>query len=197
MPERPSQNPEHLIATQSQINDPPQPNPELDNSNEKFDDDKAPEGWLTPRSLQRLGIVSEYIAKRESEKYKAEHPEWIKLYKTPRGQGPFEHYSPELIEEIRKSLNQYEYAPDNWLTIRSLCHLLGRSRDLVEREIEKYKAEHPEWVKKYKNSDNRVLEHISPELIEIIRSELTPESVPHMDGKLLGSWNIKQKVILF
>lgn len=62
----------------------------------------APEGWRTANEiLVQTGVKNFYGIKKAAEKYRAEHPEWFKMYKPPRGNAA-EYYSPELAQLLIK-----------------------------------------------------------------------------------------------
>ncbi len=63
------------------------------------------EGWENSRSLSSEEIkASTYTINDSAEKYRAEHPEWFEMQKN-YGKVT-EHYSPELIEQLKKDLNK-------------------------------------------------------------------------------------------
>jgi len=67
----------------------------------------TPENWKTRgRLVKELGLYDEIIVKA-AETFREDHPGWFKYYLIKKGR-PHEHYSPELVEEIKKQLKDYK-----------------------------------------------------------------------------------------
>jgi AraC-like DNA-binding protein len=135
---------------------------------------EAPEGWKTKKSLTaELGSNHDKI-KGIVNKYRETSPEYFKDFKS--SVGPIrEHYSPELIELIKKELEQFAAipeAPDGWETLTSLSQGLGHSKNKILNIVSKYRESNPEYFKEYKDKIGRIPEHYSPELITVIKKEL-------------------------
>ena len=82
----------------------------------------APENWqVNSRVSDDLG-VSESTVKAIADRYVGTNPEWFRTYKGKSGS--FTYYSPELIDIIRKEVNEsigaYPKAPADWVYAKGL-----------------------------------------------------------------------------
>ena len=95
---------------------------------ESQDMEPAPEGWMTKEGLStELGRKWDTIRKI-AETFRNDHPEWFKKYSVGKG-GSFEHYSPELVAEIRSSLRDTKKEFD------SLVEQINSSETLQSKEF--------------------------------------------------------------
>lgn len=126
--------------------------------------DEAPDGWFTAAALaEKVGRTGITVSK-EAEAYRAEHPEWFKKYLNKRGR-LFEYFAPELVAIMETRFTEYERAPEGWVTMNFLVEKLGYSYGVVQQQVEKYREEHPEWLRIYLTAENSKIEHVSPELV--------------------------------
>lgn len=133
---------------------------------------EAPEGWLSIKGLAKFLKIHKTTTARIAEEYRAEHPEWFKLYLN-KIKRPTEHYSPELVKALQEQLlKRAEEAPQGWMTNGGLTVLLDISNEPITKIAEEYREEHPEWFKIYLNKIKRPNEHYSPELVKIIMEAL-------------------------
>ncbi len=121
----------------------------------------APEGWMVVINISKEISRGEKMVKKTAEKYREAHPEWFKYYLIEDGRS-YEHYSPELIVEIKKQLEKREPAPEGWMVIRNIVKEIGRGEEIVKKTAEKYREKHPEWFKDYLIEGGRLYEHYSP-----------------------------------
>ncbi|MBN2096222.1 hypothetical protein JW752_02365, partial [Candidatus Peregrinibacteria bacterium] len=137
----------------------------------------APEGWMTNSALAREIGVTHRVVKRMAKEYREEHPEWFVRYRfgTGRGRGSYEHFSPELCDIIRARINEYEIAPEGWMTNSALVNELEVSDTLTKKIANKYHETNPEWSARYRLRTGKSYEafvHYSPELCDIIRARI-------------------------
>lgn len=138
----------------------------------------APDGWITCGGLSNELKIEYKVIKKIDKKYRISNPEWFKRYLDSRGR-LFEHYSPELVEEIKKVIDSRERAPEGWITETSLYGSnLGIGRKTLINLVDKYKNTNPEWAGEYLSKRGRLLEHYSPELVEKIKEELVNREMP-------------------
>ncbi|MDD5396538.1 MAG: hypothetical protein PHW24_00570 [Candidatus Moranbacteria bacterium] len=139
--------------------------------------EKAPDGWLTINGLSNKTGVSIKILDNFLRKYKESNPDEFKIYRHSTKNIPWEHISPELVDIIQRLLNErVDVAPEGWKTASSLStksenNIVNASDNTIRVSAAKYKIEHPEWFKIYRDKIGREREHYSPELIEKLVEE--------------------------
>lgn len=137
----------------------------------------APPDWLTLSRLAKNIKRSLPKVREIAEELRNEYPEWFQLFRDQSSKN-IEHIHPELILEIKKRMNNIEFAPDGWETAGGLGKKLGKNNaDPIRRRAEKHREEHPEWFKQYTirkqgNVPGENREHLSPKLVEQIKKEL-------------------------
>ena len=119
--------------------------------------------------------IQEFIKKNN---YKESNPKWFKKYKTEE-KHIAEYLSPELVEIIEENLS-IETAPENWMAIKKLAEEIGYADTTISNFIKEnnYKESNPKWFKMYKTKEKQNAEHLSLELVEIIRENLSIETAP-------------------
>lgn len=137
---------------------------------------EAPEGWKSLQSLVKSTGKAIHTIQRRGEIYKKEHPDWIKIYSGYHGQQS-EFYSPELVGVILKSFEVTPEVPEGWVSRHALSKTLHVSQKAIEEEAIKYLVKHPEWLKTYFGKAGLV-EHYSPELVNIISGQFSKLSIP-------------------
>jgi hypothetical protein len=136
------------------------------------------DGWVANKSLADMFGVNEQTTKKEAEKFRNTYPQWFKFFRNNHNQ-IFEYYSPELIKEVEKKLKKYDRVPEGWVTNREISIHIGVSETVAKRIAQAYKETKPGWFRLFKNTQNRVFEHYSPELVEKIEEEIGRyEAVP-------------------
>jgi len=133
--------------------------------------EKAPEGWITNKSLAKEMYCDSSKVEGMAETYKVEHSDWFRLYLGETG-GLFVHYSPELAAIIKEEVGRQEKAPEGWITNNSLAKEMHCGETKTKGIAQKYKNEHPDWFGNYLGVSNRITEHYSPELVAIIKEEV-------------------------
>lgn len=87
-----------------------------------------------------------------------------------------------------------EHAPEGWVTMPTLVNLSGgTSYYSINKIINPYRKTNPDWFKIYLANSGQTIEHISPELLEIITKDLenlasrvfAPEGWRTMNGFML------------
>jgi hypothetical protein len=130
----------------------------------------APEGWKTVNGISSEKDLSIYSINRVIDEYRESNPEYFKEFKSKTG-AMREHLSPELISILIEKSKEVVSAPEGWQTMTSLAKELDVDRDKLLPLINKYRQHNPDYYKAYKAS-NQTTEHLSPELILLIRKEI-------------------------
>ncbi len=136
-----------------------------------FETNKVPKDWVKLIDLVSLLKVEDYVIRHIAEKYKKEHPEWLKLFRTEEGRF-LEYLHPDLIAIIRSELEGRERAPEGWMNAFALSKTGIGSRDTIDSIAARYRDDHPEWFKFFYPETGSATEYLHPDLIAIIRSEL-------------------------
>ena len=111
------------------------------------------------------------ILKKFFEQYRASNPEWFKQYKV--GSSTIaEHFSPELIQFLKESLEKQVAAPEGWMSANKLATKIGTKHENIKKMAEEFRSAHTEWFKNYRAGNNYV-EHYSPELSQILREKFS------------------------
>ncbi|MEO8065827.1 MAG: hypothetical protein ABI643_03160 [Candidatus Doudnabacteria bacterium] len=134
--------------------------------------EKAPEGWMTGNGLSQELMVSRILTEKLAEKYKPTHPEWFADYQDKMNRIN-QHLHPDLVQRIRNEVIGMEKAPEGWMTKSGIADQLGVSNELVETIVYKFHATNPEWFADYRDKINLVREYLHPDLVQIIRNEIT------------------------
>lgn len=131
--------------------------------------ESLPERWVVTWSLANsLNIASETV-KKEVEEYRSLHPGWLKVYRK-KGGAITEYISPELAKIISEK-HEIQSAPEGWMTAHTTADAINVTFSAVKNEAEKFRTKNPEWFKIFRNMQNRVKEHYSPELVKVIRDK--------------------------
>jgi len=170
--------------------------------NELVNVDIAPADWKTAGRIDKELHISYGTIKDIEKKLLEANPalgEWVGRYKkSPKGK-PLVHYSPELIELIRKEYEKISRAPDGWLTLRAAEKKLQEDFNKISHGTIKRIAEElvkgaygansefdsTEWVGTYRSRGHKI-SHYSPELIELIRKEYEKFPRAPADWKTAG-----------
>ncbi len=150
---------------------------EIEREKIKHKYDIAPRGWLTNNKLSdRLGVSRQKI-KIVAKKFIVVHPEWARGYVSKRGQADI-HYSPELVDLIKRDLLKHEKAPEGWATRGELAKKWHRADRTIEKWTKPFKKSHPQWFKVFVGKNiPRSNMHYSPELIDKISKNLSDYEV--------------------
>lgn len=109
---------------------------------------------------------------RKIAKYRETNPEWFKIY-LGSGNKQREHYSPELIQKIKEGRVGLTGAPEGWYANLALSKVLQKDRKKVQKIADTYRDEHSEWFRIFINNNNGESEYYSPELVEILKNQLS------------------------
>jgi hypothetical protein len=139
--------------------------------------EEAPEDWVTTNFLAETLNSYSITVKNYAEKYKKEHPEWFKIYKSKMGQ-PREFYSPELVKLITGKIDKYRSIPENWISSRALSGEIGVSIATLRKGSEVYKQAHPEWFQLSKNLSGERAMYYHPELIKELKDKFKDNIPP-------------------
>ncbi len=135
-----------------------------------------PLDWKTIKSFAVSRNSAVKTIEKLVESYRETNPEWFKNYRT--NNGVHEHISPELISVIENYFSK-QSPLKGWEVLQSLIVSTGRSNKFIEKLILPYRETHPEWFKEFRSEDGNLRKYYSPELISIIKNELSnTEFVP-------------------
>lgn len=135
----------------------------------------APDGWVPINSLvDSLGVDYNTLAKI-ADTYNESNPEYFFNYKTKTG-SIAKHYSPELVKILTDINSKHGKAPEGWKTTGKISEEFDFHHRRVKKIVDPYRTSNPEYFQKFKETMGRTLEHYSPELIEIIKEELSKEN---------------------
>ncbi|HRH31919.1 MAG TPA: SNF2-related protein [bacterium] len=155
---------------------------------------EAPSGWLTKTAIANVLKTSAYTVAGIARKYRSAHPDWFVSY-ADTTKKTAEHYHPDLIEHIRKELAERSpEAPEGWMTINAVCLLFDVSPELIGRLVNKHRESQPTWYQFYRSTGGDK-EYLHPDLIEIIRKELS-ERLPEAPEGWLTKSGIAKKLRL-
>lgn len=134
--------------------------------------ESAPEGWLTNRALAAELEVDFGTVQKVAGEYAISNPDWFVNYLNKINR-PNIHYSPELVQIIRKKLSTKEAAPVGWISRRDLRTVLGCSdRTILAAAIE-VAVNFPDGQKECTDGKNKILStYYSPEFVEKIKQKL-------------------------
>jgi hypothetical protein len=132
---------------------------------------EPPAGWVIAKKLALEFSRGTPSIQRIADQFREGHPEWFKEYLSSNNQ-MIEHYSPELILEIKKILETQEKPPAGWLVRKNLSDELNQHLRKIDAIANKYRTSHPEWFHEYLDKREHMREHFSPELVEKIKEEL-------------------------
>jgi len=156
----------------------------------------SPEGWKVASDLIDLSraVRSERVRKLV-EPYRAEHPEWFKVYANKKRMIE-EHYHPDLVAiisrkiaekptrppsprviETRNFISSEKKPPSEWMNYQSLANELDVDRSVVVRMLEERVRIHPEWERPYLGPGG-VVKYVHPELVAYIRKEIAERKLP-------------------
>lgn len=96
--------------------------------------------------------------------------------------------NPDIPAGPKELPDSYEHAPEGWLTNRTLAGIVSMDKGLLRKMVDAYRASHKEWFKKYKNKKHIVKEHYHPDLVSIIKREVSSrEKAPEGWKTLYGA----------
>ncbi len=146
----------------------------LENENSEFEPvpepGDAPEGWMTATAFANELERSPTTIQKKISALREEQPDWFCPYKH-KGRIR-EHLSPEATGYIAERLGQAQKAPEGYLTTWGVAQELDVSFHAVAKLAEALREEHPEWFGEMRDSINRKREHLHPEAVSHIASEL-------------------------
>ncbi len=131
---------------------------------------EVPPGWMNAHQICKKFNLNYFTLKNFIEKYKVEDPDCFKICKS--GSQITEYYDLNFINEVKDNLfNETLPAPDGWSTSRALGLIVGSGYSSMEKFTKEYREKYPEWFKEYKTKQGLILEHLSPEMVDIIKKE--------------------------
>ncbi len=131
----------------------------------------APEGWMTNGGLRDQLDTSYPSIKIIADQYRTSNPEYFKYFKA-KGGPVHEHYSPELVTKIISELQKIEKVIPGWKTVGALSKELKTGQLKVSAISELHRKKHPEYFRNFKSDSGPIYEYFSPQLIDLIVSEL-------------------------
>jgi SNF2 family DNA or RNA helicase/ubiquinone/menaquinone biosynthesis C-methylase UbiE len=129
-------------------------------------------GWETVGKLSKRLHRSDYHIEDIAKPFRESHPQWFKKLRT--NSGVYEHYAPELVEFITKSIENQK-VPQGWLTNMVTAREIGVSNAKVREIANRYRANNPHWFKIYLSDRGHEDEHYAPELVDIIKYDVEKE----------------------
>src|SRR3989344_3880646 len=137
----------------------------------------AAEGWIARNKIatelgttnQAINKIVEELGLSDAFKKKCTGLRGVQWY-----------YSPAAVSQIRDILERVPRPPDGWETVGGIKAHLKVGDKTVADIAEEYREAHPEWFKQYK-AQGGVTEHLSPELIFLIRNRI-------LEGRVPESW---------
>ncbi|TAN33388.1 hypothetical protein EPN28_02460, partial [Patescibacteria group bacterium] len=158
----------------------------------------APDDWKTNNGLAEILDISNSSIKLLAAPHRHSHPEWFQMYLEKSSKSAREHFHPDLINLIKRNIEERELAPEGWMTNREVAKEMNTGCKTIADMADHYRSSHPEWFKIYLDKAHKPNEHFHPDLINLIkrnieeRGELAPEGWMTNGGVavLLGvSWN--------
>lgn len=134
---------------------------------------EAPDGWLTPTAISRELNVDFGTITNISDPHHESNPEWFTKFKS--GTQFTEHYAPELIEIIRKTLlarDAVALAPEGAITLRSLAIEHSMSYTVLLNMARLHENRDHGSLTKNRSKKNRVGLYVSAELATILTEEI-------------------------
>ncbi|MFC1615997.1 hypothetical protein ACFL21_02560 [Patescibacteria group bacterium] len=140
----------------------------------------APEGWMMVTVLHNnYSQISSKTIYRVAAEYHEEHPESIKEFWHDEYNRLERYMSPELVKYIIDTYADIPLAPEGWENTASLAINISRTNATVDRCVNEYIAEHPEWFKIFKHPESGLyLQYYSPELVDIVVNALSFKNPP-------------------
>ncbi len=126
----------------------------------------APEGWMTVRGIiKHIKKEAEWINRQITEILQI-HPEFAPMFYLDKVNKPAEHYPPELLPLLLERANEYEPAPEGWMTAYSIAEYIGRNRKLLEQRLSEISQQNPNLRPKiYLNIIGRPFNHYPPDIL--------------------------------
>lgn len=132
--------------------------------------EKAPEGWKTYVMISIELNNHSKILEEKLRQYGELNPEWTGQYYSRAGKIS-EFYAPQLVNIVRKELEQTKEAPEDWKTLNRLAKDLNSSEKSIIKIAEPFKITNPEYFEIFRAKRGGVFEHFAPQLVEIIREK--------------------------
>ncbi len=129
----------------------------------------APKGWATEGRLVKNLKVNGYTIRKIIQEFGHDIGE-VREYKDVGGV-MHKHYSPKSVALITEKATAAQYPPEDWVRVGILSQLFNVSNDTILKITEKY-ANNKNLLKEYRNKDGRLSRHYSPDIVNIIATEL-------------------------
>ncbi len=160
--------------------------------------EEAPVGWKTNGFVANVLDYAHSTISKIADKYRVSNPEWFRKYKIKAGRVE-EHYAPDLVTEIRQELASREFAPEGWVTNKSLSNELDVDKGTVRNSANRYRADHPDMFRVFKNKLGQITEHYSPELALMVKRDIsTRENRPEgwmTNGELFNELDVDETTV--
>jgi superfamily II DNA or RNA helicase len=146
--------------------------PDLQNKIEEMFGEHArpPEGWMTAHVVggDQLNLV-----KKIAERYRKDHPEWFKLFRTIY-KGYIEHYHPELVKLILDFLPKKSERQPGWLSLTEVMELTKKTKSVILRILSDLRDEYRVQILPLTRI-GLPTEQYHPDLVEKIKTKLAEE----------------------
>lgn len=134
-----------------------------------------PEGWQNIETLMKEIGISKATLRKSAQAKRERHPEWFRTHEDSIGKREM-YYHPDLIAMLKKEFKDNNPSPPGWLTLTPIMEGVGTDFRTINKLLDVWKTEHPEWVKNYRDSKGETKEHYSPEFVAFIKEKYTPTS---------------------
>lgn len=136
--------------------------------------ESAPSGWATIGGMATQTGAHWNTIGLLADGYKKLHPEWFKEYFDPASNKTTLFLSPDLVLIIKAEMSRRKEstAPDGWMSRSGLSKLLHVTHDTVHQLVESQRDQHPEWLQDYFDEAGKLVEFLSPELIEFVKKSI-------------------------
>ncbi len=150
-----------------------------------------PANWMLHSDLANEARMGYGHLRTIVEPYRLTNPDWFRTARSVKGKD-VECYSPELIQVVKDRSAAYEDAPPGWMFKRKLEEVLDISYNLIRRISDPYRISNPGWFNIYRTPDGKIVEHLSPELVEKIKNEV--QALPRASEKWMTNGALSEEL---
>ena len=156
-------------------------------TSEKSEYSRPPEGWMNPKEIcRKINRASSWLPPALASITVTAEQTGTYLNKTNQ---PSVYYSPEIIEQLQKLIEQYDQPPNSWLHQRDISKLLGRSQRWVKSMLASLDLqENQSGV--FLNPANRPSDYYSSSVVEQLQKLAEKHEQP--PNGWLNQWDISK-----
>ncbi len=139
---------------------------------------EAEEGWMSLTAMRLKFRLHPTLLRKLLEPFRETNPEYFEL---TRGltRRIVERYSPELVEYVSKIHSQFVPPIEGWISMNMLASEIGVTRETVIKRADSLRKLQNSQFKLFRISTGQLVEHVSPDLANVIKKELERGEVPH------------------